>query len=75
MAGKAKQHSWVLRLRGACPKDWSVRNMRGKDYLRMTSGAAAADATCVTLPITWAADTLTETVQLILELHQLLGDD
>ena len=74
MAGKAKQPSWVLRLRGACPKGWSVRNMRGKVYLRVTSGAAGADATCVTLPMTWAADTVSETVQLITELHQLVGD-
>ena len=74
MAGKAKQPSWVLRLRGAYPKGWSVRNMRGKVYLRVTFDAAGADATCITLPIAWAADTITETVQLILELHQLVGD-
>ena len=49
--------------------------MRGKVYLRMTSVAAGADATCVNLLIAWAADTITETVQLILELHQLVGDD
>ena len=74
MAGKAKQNSWVLRLRGACPKGWFVRNMRGKVYLRVTSGTTGADTTCVTLPIAWAADTITETVQLILELHELVGD-
>ena len=73
MAGKTKQPSWVLRLRGACPKGWSVRNMRGKVYLRVTEGAAGVEASCITLPIAWAADTVPEAITTITELHQLVN--
>ena len=74
MPASTKKPAWVLRLRSACPKGWSVRNMRGKVYLRVTEGSAGADAACVTLPIVWAADTVPETVQLITELHQMVGE-
>ena len=74
MAAQKKQPSWVLRLRGACPKGWSVKNMRGKVFLSIRSGAGGTNATTVTLPIAWAADTVPEAVQLITELHQQVND-
>ena len=73
MATKAKQPAWVLRLRGACPKGWSIRNMRGKAFLSVRSGKGGTTAATTTLPIAWAADTVPEAVQLITELHQLVG--
>ena len=49
--------------------------MRSKVYLRVTSGAAGgANASTMTLPLAWAADTVPEAVQLITELHQLVSD-
>ena len=73
MPAQKKQPSWVMRLRSACPKGWSVRNTHDKIRLRVTSGSAGANATTVTLPIVWAADTVPEAVQLITEIHQLVG--
>ena len=71
MADTAK---WITRLRNSCPKGWSVRNMRGKVFLSVRSGKGGTTATTVTLPIAWAADTVPETVQLITELHKLVGE-
>ena len=71
MADTAK---WITRLRNSCPKGWSVRNMRGKVFLSVRSGKGGSTATTVTLPIAWAADTVPETVQLITELHKLVGE-
>ena len=71
MAGTAK---WITRLRNSCPKGWSVRNMRSKVFLSVRSGKGGTTATTVTLPIAWAADTVPETVQLITELHKLVGE-
>ncbi|WP_156097869.1 hypothetical protein [Synechococcus sp. KORDI-100] len=44
--------------------------MRSKVYLSVRSGKAGSSAACVTLPIAWAADTVSETIALITELHQ-----
>ena len=74
MPVKAKHPSWVLRLRGSCPKGWSVKNLRGKVFLSVRSGAGGINATTMTLPIAWAADTVPEAVQMITELHQLVSD-
>ena len=74
MPAKAKHPSWVLRLRGSCPKGWSVKNLRGKVFLSVRSGAGGVNATTMTLPIAWAADTVPEAVQMITELHQLVSD-
>ena len=62
---RTAQPKWVQRLRGACPKGWSVKNIRGKVFLSVRSGAGGANASTMTLPIAWAADTVPETVQLI----------
>ena len=64
----------MQRLRGACPKGWSVKNMRGKVFLSVRSGAGGANASTMTLPIAWAADTVPDAVQLMTELHKLVGD-
>ena len=74
MPAKAKHPSWVLRLRGSCPKGWSVKDLRGKVFLSVRSGAGGVNATTMTLPIAWAADTVPEAVQMITELHQLVSD-
>ena len=71
MAAAAK---WITRLRSSCPKGWSVRNMRGKVFLSVRSGKGGATAATMTLPLAWAADNVPETVQLITELHKLVGD-
>ena len=70
MAATAK---WITRLRSSCPKGWSVRSMRGKVFLSVRSGKGGTTASTVSLPIAWAADTVPEAVQLITELHQLVG--
>ena len=44
--------------------------MRGKVYLSVRSGKAGANASCLTLPVAWAADTVADTIALITELHQ-----
>ena len=64
MATKAKQPAWVLRLRGACPKGWSIKNMGGKVFLSVRSGKGGTTA-ATTLPIVWSADTVPEAGQLI----------
>ena len=71
---RSAQPKWVQRLRGACPKGWSVKNMRGKVFLSVRSGAGGTNASTMTLPIAWAADTVSEAVVLITELYQLVGD-
>ena len=71
---RSAQPKWVQRLRGACPKGWSVKNMRGKVFLSVRSGAGGVNASTMTLPIAWAADTVPDAVQLMTELHKLVGD-
>ena len=43
-------------------------------FLSVRSGAGGVNATTMTLPIAWAADTVPEAVQMITELHQLVGE-
>ena len=61
---------WITRLRSSCPKGWSVRNMRGKIYLSIRSGAGGKRASTATLPLAWAADTVPEAISLIADLQQ-----
>ena len=51
-----------------------MKNMRGKVFLSVRSGAGGTNASTMTLPIAWAADTVSDAVVLITELHQLVGD-
>ena len=74
MPAKAKHPSWVIRLRGSCPKGWSVKNMRGKVFLSVRSGKGGINASTATLPMAWASETVPETVELITGLHQLVGN-
>ena len=67
MAATAK---WITRLRSSCPKGWSVKNMRGKIYLSVRSGAGGKRASTATLPLAWAADTVPEAISLIADLQQ-----
>ena len=46
--------------------------MRGKVFLSVRSGAGGTSASTMTLPIAWAADTVSEAVVLITELHKLV---
>ena len=72
MAATAK---WITRLRSSCPKGWSVKNMRGKIYLSVRSGAGGKKASTTTLPLAWAADTVPEAISLISELQQLVSKE
>ena len=72
MADTAK---WITRLRNSCPKGWSVKNMRGKIYLSVRSGAGGKKASTTTLPLAWAADTVPEAISLISELQQLVAKE
>ncbi len=61
---------WITRLRGACPRGWSVKESRGSIRLSVRSGAGGAAGASVTLPIAWAADTVPDAITLITTLHQ-----
>lgn len=63
---------WVTRLRSACPRGWSVRDMRGKVFLSVRSGKAGTTAATATLPLPWAADAVADAITLITDLHQLV---
>ena len=66
---QTKSPKWVARLRGACPKGWSVKESRGSIRLSVRSGAGGANSVTKTLPIAWAADTVPEATALITRLH------
>lgn len=66
---QSKSPKWVARLRGACPKGWSVKESRGSIRLSVRSGAGGTNGVSKTLPIAWAADTVVEATALITRLH------
>ena len=74
MSAKTKTPGWVVRLRGSCPKGWSVKGVRGSIRLSVRKGAGGADGASKMLPIAWAADTVPEAVALITRLHHLVED-
>lgn len=62
---------WVARLRGACPRGWSVREMKGKVFLSVRAGKAGSSSTTTkTLPVEWTADSVPAAITLITDLHQ-----
>ena len=68
---QSKSPKWVVRLRSGCPRGWSVTESRGQIRLVVRSGAGGTGSkSSVTLPLAWAADTVTESIALITELHQ-----
>lgn len=69
---QSKSPKWVARLRGACPRGWSVKEARGSIRLSVRSGAGGASGVSKTLPLAWAADTVTDAVALITRLHALV---
>lgn len=66
---QSKAPKWVMRLRAGCPRGWTVREMRGKVFLSVRTGKGGAKASTCTLPMAWAADTVTDAIALITELH------
>ena len=44
-----------------------------QDFLRVTSGAGGANASTLTLPLAWAADTVSEEVQVLKAFPALRG--
>lgn len=71
---KSTSPKWVARLRSACPRGWSVKESRGSIRLSVRAGAGGASGSSVTLPLAWAADTTTDAISLITELHSLVSD-
>ena len=65
---------WIQRLRAGCPRGWTVKNMRGKIYLSVRSGAGGTNATTTTLPLAWAADEVPAAIELISQLQQAVAD-
>ena len=68
---------WITKLCNSCPKAQSFCNRRVKVFLGLRSskgGTITTSATSVTPPIVRVADTGPETVQLISELHKLMGE-
>jgi len=66
--------TWIKKLRGSCPKGWSVKESRGKIRLSIRKGAGGKEGTSATLPLAWAADELPAFRQLIAELESQIAE-
>ena len=62
---------WVVWLRSGCTRSWLVTQSRGQIRLVVLSGVGnIGGKSSVTLPLAWAAETVSDAIALITELHQ-----
>ena len=71
---KIKTPGWVVRLRTACPKGWSVKESRGFIRLSLAGGASGVNGASKTLPLAWAADAVPDAIALINRLDMRVQD-